>query len=246
MENECSDVYDAEKLMKLKCLNLAKIIDVAYVAAIDGTPVSILIAAPTGAGKTWAGKAIENVDFVQYINHVYSPNEHRSVIVEKAARTRLLINDDLGKTARWNQKEYFSTFMSICDGELSYTQWKQHQHARMACSLVIICTTDYYVTNSRDMAGMGLLDRMVPIVVGLSQETRKTYQDTIRLHLGGRNPPPRDPTLVEKGEFKDDVIGKKDINPRLLQNLSYMSQYLTDEEFTELVAISHDGDKYEV
>lgn len=232
--------------MKLNFLTLNKIIDVAYMCGIDGTPVSVLIAAPTGAGKTWAAKSIEDVDFVQYISHVYSPNEHRSVIVEKAPRTRLLVNDDLGKTARWNQKEYFSTFMSVSDGELSFTQWKQHQHAIMSCSLVLIATTDYYISNVRDMTGMGLLDRLVPVVVGLSQETRRSYQDSIRLHRGTRNPLKRDPTLTEKGEFKDDLIRKKDINPRLLQNLSYMSQYLNEDEFSELIAIAHDGDKYEV
>jgi hypothetical protein len=232
--------------MRLRYLSLNTLIDVAYVCGVDGTPVSLLIGAPAGAGKTWAAKSIESVDFVQYIAHVYSPNEHRSVILKNAERTRLLINDDLGKTARWNQKEYFSTFMAIADGEISFTQWHSHQHKPMYCSMVLISTLDYYTANRTDMAAMGLLDRVVPVIVGLSQETRRTYQETIRKHLRTRDPAPREPMLRERGEYKDDIITKKDINPRLLQNLSYMSQYLTDDEFSELVAIAHAEDKYEV
>jgi hypothetical protein len=237
---------DVGLFMRLKYLSLNKIIDVAYMCGIDDTPVSVFIAAPSGAGKTFSARSVMDTDFVQYISDVYSPNEHRHVIVDKAPRTRLFINDDLGKTARWNQKEYFSTFMAVADGELSYTQWHQHQFARTVCSMVLLATTDYYTINKRDMAAMGLLDRVVPVVVGLSQETRHEYQDRIRQHLNTREPPRRDPHLYDKGEYKDDLIERKDINPRLLQNLSYMSQYMTDEEFVELIAVAHEEDKYEV
>ena len=232
--------------MRLQYLSLTTLIDVAYLCGLDGTPVSLFLGAPAGSGKTWAAKSIENIDFVQYIAHVYSPNEHRAVILKNAERTRLLINDDLGKTARWNQKEYFSTFMAIADGEISYTQWHSHQHKPVYCSLVLIATLDYYVSNRTDMTAMGLLDRVVPVIVGLSQETRREYQESIRQHRRTRDPNPREPVIRPRGEYKDDLITKKDINPRLLQNLSYMSQYMTDEEFTELVAIAHAEDRYEV
>jgi hypothetical protein len=236
----------AVRLLRLKYLSLSKIVDVAYLCGCDNTPVSLLIATPPGAGKTYATKSLQNVDFVQYLNHVYSPNEHRAIIASKAARTRLLINDDLGLAARWNQKEFFSTFIMVADGEISFTQWRQNQHAILNCSLVLLCTLDYYTTNRNDMAGMGLYDRVIPIVAGLSQETRRSYQDSIRLHRSTRNPPNREPYQPEKGEFKDDLIEKKDIDPRLLQNLTYMSAWMTDNEFAELVSIAHEQDKYEV
>jgi hypothetical protein len=232
--------------MKLNFLTLCKIIDVAYYCGCDGTPVSILIAAPPGAGKTWSAKSLENTDFVQYLNHVYSPNEHRFTIAQAASRTKLLINDDLGLSARWNQKEFFGTFMMIADGEISYTQYRQSQHAIMSCSMVLLCTLDYYTSNKQDIKGMGLYSRIVPIVVGLSQQTRRTYQDSIRLRRNIRNVPNRDPSIPEKGEYKDEMITIKDIDPRLLQNLANMSQWLTDDEFIELVNIAHKEDKYEV
>jgi hypothetical protein len=232
--------------MRLKYLNLNKIIDAAYYCGLDHTPVSVLVAAPPGAGKTWSARSIQDADFVQYINHVLSPNEHRATIAEKAQRTRLLINDDLGLAARWNQKEFYSTFIMVCDGEISYTQYKQKQHALLTCSVVLLCTSEYYTQNRNEMRGMGLLDRVVPIVVGLSQETRRSYQDMIRLRRAPRIPAPRDPAKLDRGDFKDNMIEKKDIDPRLLQNLAYMSQWLSEDEFGELIAISHDQEKYEV
>lgn len=232
--------------MRLKYLTLNKIIDAAYYCGLDHTPVSVLIAAPPGAGKTWSARSIQDTDFVQYINHVLSPNEHRATIAEKAARTRLLINDDLGLAARWNQKEFYSTFIMVSDGEISYTQYKQKQHARMECSLVLLCTSEYFTQNRNEMRGMGLLDRVVPVILGLSQTTRRMYQDGIRLRRTTRQPPERDPAILDRGEYKDEVIGGKDIDPRLLQNLTYMSQWLTDDEFTELIAISHDQEKFEI
>ena len=232
--------------MKLNSLTLSKIIDVAYYCGCDGTPVSVLIAAPPGAGKTWSAKSLCNTDFVQYLNHVYSPNEHRLTIAAKASRTKLLINDDLGLAARWNQKEFFSTFIMVSDGEISFTQYRQSQHAIMSCSMVLLCTLDYFTANYQDMKGMGLYDRVIPIVVGLSQTTRRLYQDSIRSRRNTRNTPNRDPSIPEKGEYKDEMIESKDIDPRLLQNLAYMSQWLTDEEFTELINITHTADKYEV
>lgn len=235
--------------MRLKYLSLTKLIDVAYLCGCDNTPISLLISTPPGGGKTWASKSIQNADFVQYLNHIFSPNEHRATIAGKAARTRLLINDDIGLAARWNQKEFYSTFIMIADGEISFTQWKQNQHAVLNCSLVLLCTLDYYTVNHGDMVAMGLYDRVVPIVVGISQETRRVYQDNIRLRRSSRlsrNPPERLPEPLEKGEFKDEMIEKKDIEPRLLQNLAYMSQWLTDDEFSELVSIAHEHNKWEV
>lgn len=233
--------------MKLKYLTLHKLVDVAYLCGIDETPVSLLIALPPGSGKTWATRSIASCDFVLYLNKIYSPNEHRSVIGKNAARTRLLINDDMGFAARWNQKEFFSTFCMIIDGEIMYTVYKQTQHAVTNCSVILCCTLDYYYASRGDMAVIGLHDRVVPIALRLSNDTRRKYQKMINDGIiKTKMPEEREPSLIDKGDVKTDIIKEKDIDPRLLLNLTFMSQYLTDDEFDELVEVAHSSGKYEL
>lgn len=221
--------------------------DTAYFCGIDKTPVSMIIAAPPGAGKTWSASALAETDFVQYLCKPFSPSEHRKIIGGNAARTRLLINDDLSLTSRWNAKEYFGTFCMIIDGEVQYTQWKTVHHFHMNCSTVLCCTSDYYNSNIDDMKAMGLLDRLIPVVLGLSNETRKAYQDYERKsHLFDSKPVPRNPEFLEVKSVKTELLSKKNIDPRLLRNLRRMSQYLTDEETEELIDIAHSNGRYEI
>jgi len=233
--------------MRLKHLTLNKLIDTAYFCGIDETPVSLIIAAPPGAGKTWSASALAETDFVQYLCKPFSPSEHRKIISQNAARTRLLINDDLSLTSRWNAKEYLATFCMIHDGEIMYTQWKTTYHAHMHCSMVLYCTTDYLHSNFDDMKAMGFTDRVIPIILGLSNETRKIYQKYEQeSHLFDSKPALRNPEFLEIKSVKTELLAKKDIDPRAFRSLRRMSQYLTEEETEELIDVAHSNERYEI
>lgn len=234
-------------MTRLKHLTLEKLVDTAYFCGVGKTPVFLIIAAPPGSGKTWSTSSIAETDFVLYLNKPFSPAEHRKIIVKNAPRTRLFINDDLSLSSRWNAKEYFSTFCMIYDGEVVFTQWKSTIQAHTQCSMVLCCTTDYYHSNRDDMVALGLLDRLIPIVLGLSNETRKKYQHYIQdTSIYDSAPTQRDPVFKEQKIIKKGIISKKDIDPRLLLNIRRMSQYLTDEETEELIAVAHSNGKYEI
>lgn len=226
--------------MRLKYLTLPKLIDTAYWCGMDGTPVSVLIAAPPGAGKTWATESLINTEFVHYLAKPISPNEHRKTIARNSARTRLFINDDLGLCSRWNAKEYFSTFCMIADGDMRFTQYKHTVSAQMQCSMVLCCTISYFNDNFDDMNAVGLMDRVVTIAVKLSRETRKSYQQLVlTTDLHNRHPPERDPVFTDIHPADENLLKVKNIDPRLLNNLRRMSQYLTDDEIAELVTLAH-------
>jgi len=233
-------------MTRLQYLTLNKIVDTAYLCGINKTPVHVIINAPPGSGKTWSTSALDSVDFVYYIDKPLSPSEHRKAIGARAPRTRLLINDDLSLAARWNAKEYFATFCMIADGELTFKQWKQITFAKTYCSIVLCCTCDYFYANYDDMTGIGLFDRLVPLSLGLSNETRQLYQEHVKRYgLNNSIPEPRYPEYPEKSIAKTDIVMSKNINPRLLRNLLRMSQYLTTDETTELIEIAHSPEKPE-
>jgi hypothetical protein len=234
-------------MTRLKYLTLEKLIDTAYFCGIGRTPVFLIIAAPPGAGKTWCTSSISETDFVLYMNKPYSPAEHRKIIAKHAPRMRLFINDDLSLSARWNAKEYFATFCMIYDGEVVFTQWKSTIQAHTRCSMVLCCTTEYYHANRDDMTALGLLDRLIPIVLELSSETRKKYQSYIQdTSVFDNTPVQRDPVFKDARTVKKGIISKKDIDPRLLLNIRRMSQFLTDDETEELIAVAHSNGKYEI
>jgi hypothetical protein len=239
--------------MRLLHLTLTTIIDVAYLCGLDRTPVTIIISAPPGAGKTWATQSIAESNLVQYIGGVHSPNEHRKIIGDRAARTRLIINDDLGLSARWNMKEYIATFIMIANGDLEFTMHKQSQHESCNASLILCCTAKHFDKVKDDMKEMGLWDRSIPIDVRLSKETRQNYQINFVEKTAGiydkyddRMPPQRHPELRPKHQIKTPQLLEKDVDPRLLRNLSYMSQYLSDDEYNELIDVALNPRKYEI
>jgi hypothetical protein len=159
----------------------------------------------------------------------------------------LLINDDLGLAARWNAKEYFATFCMVADKELQFTQYKQVQHAYLACSVVLCCTLDYYHAHKEDMQAIGLLDRVIPLVFGLSRETRREYQTyQEKCNVMDETCTPRQPEVIKPGRMKSDIIASHDVDPRLLRNLQRISQYLTNEETSELIEAAHTNGKYEI
>lgn len=235
--------------MKLKHLSLKKIVDAAYWCGIENTPVSVLLTLPPGSGKTYSTASLKKIDFVHYIGKPMSPNEHRQEIARNAARTRLLINDDLSLCSRWNAREYFSTFNMVADGEIKYTQYKSTISAITKSSLVLCCTTSYFNDNYVSMESGGLLDRLIVVALGLSAETREAYQKAIFAQpIGQSIVPPREPEFLTASACdvaieKDIVIQKKNIDPRLLNNLRRISQYLTLEESKELIAVAHAGDR---
>jgi len=226
--------------MKMKLLTLDKIVDVAYWCGRLSTPVSIIIAAPPGAGKTWSTKSISGVNRVCYVNTSTSPNEHRKLIASNAPRTSLLINDDIGYFLN-RKDEYFVTFGMVIDGRISHTMYKTVQTAVMNCSLILCCTTEQFFDNLDSLKASGLYSRIVPIILGLSAETRADYQKSI---LSGEirctsDPKPRKPAPLKRGKPKDSIIHEYDVEPRMIANIRSMSQYLTEAETEELILIAH-------
>lgn len=235
-------------MMRLRHLTLEKIVDTAYFCGFEKMPVSVLIAAPPGSGKSWCTCALRDVEGVQYISKVYSPSEHRKMIGDAASRTRLLINDDLGLMARWNQTEYFSSFCMAHDGELLFRQFRAQTHAQMRCSIVLCCTLDYFYANVDTMRAIGLLDRVIPIILDLSDVTRERYKSAVmQSDLQEREPPQRYPSPPDETRIvKTEAILRNNVGPRELKNLRRMSLFLTDDEVDELIAVTHNESKYEV
>ena len=235
--------------MKLQHLTLSKVVDAAYFCGVDATPISVLIAMPPGSGKTWSASAIRNAPFVQYLNKVYSPNEHRNIIGTECDRTCLLINDDLGLLARWNQSEYFSTLCMVIDGELVFKQFRSMQHAVFRCSVLLCCTSEYYNQHRDTMAGMGLLDRLIPIVMNVSKETRLHYQQCSQASdIRCSDAPKRTPdySFDAPRVVQDKIIAECNLDPRLMRNIRRISQYLTEDELYELIEVANKPGRYEI
>lgn len=236
----------------LEHLTLDKVFDAAYLCGMNNTPVFILLSGPPGIGKTWAAKGIKDAKFVQYINTPSSPNEHRKKIIREAARTRLLIHDDFGLAKGWKQGEYLATFSMIADGMVQFTMYKTLQRACVNCSMIITCTSAHYAENVDVMESMGLLRRVIPIVVGISAETREIYQEyRLKTNILDKNPLPRNPVLREIRNMSEmttarELIMKHNVNPSLLDNLINISQFLTDEGLLELIEVAHNPLDYSI
>lgn len=226
--------------MRLKSLTLAKIVDVAYWCGYNRTPVSLLLAAPPGSGKTWATQSLRGYNRVCYINTGTSPNEHRKLIITEAARTSLLINDDIGYFLN-RREEYFVTFGMIIDGRIAHTVFKTGQFAEMKTSLVLCCTDTQYYDVKDSMVASGLHSRLVPLVMGLSAQTRRAYQQSVlsRPICDTTAPPERRPAPMKCGKPKDEIIAEFDVDPRLISNIRRMSQYMSEAETEELIDIAH-------
>jgi len=228
----------------LKHLTLEKIVDAAYFCGIDGTPVSVMIGAPPGSGKTWSTSALSEIELVIYQNTPLSPTQFRKRICKSARRMKCLIVDDLAFIERWDQDQYYNTFNMIHDGEIGHGQYNDEDHAFIKTSMILTCTWDYYHSHKKTMAGCGLMDRVIPCILQLSDETRLKYQELIinSITAGSYtgNPPFRKPTSEgENTGYKSDLLITKNVDPRLLTNLMRISQYLTIEETEELSDMAH-------
>lgn len=235
--------------MRLEHLTLNTLIDAAFCCGIDRTPVSIILAAPPGAGKTWSTRSIAKINGVRYLSHSTSPNEHRKLIISDAPRIRLLINDDAGQLFTSHRREEFlTTFSSVIDGRIAYTVYKTGHFAYINCSLVLCCTRAQYFDVMEDMEKSGLHSRLIPFIVSLSEETRGMYQkNALSERIEPKYTPERSPNLLERHAPKDDILRKCDVEPRLLTNIRIISQYLTDDETIELINVSHSrGSEYEI
>jgi len=232
--------------MKLKCLTLERIIDAAYFCGIDGTPVSLILVAPPGTGKTWATSALAQTDFVVYLNTVYSPNEHRKLIANAAPRMKLLINDDLALAAGWRPEEFFGTLCMVHDGTLQFTMYKTVEHATTKCSIILCSTTSYYYKHRDTLQAMGFLDRFMPVVIELSQETRRKYQKyEQQTSIFDDSPISRNPEFIDIKSVKSDLLSRKNLNVRWLRGLRRISQYFTEEETAEFIDLVHANEKNE-
>jgi len=233
--------------MKLKHLTLNKIVDAVYCCGIARTPVAIILAAPPGTGKTWSTQGIANqtdVPFIQYFTGAMSPTSHRQIILSLADQTRLIVHDDIGLCSRFDQDQLFSTYMMIISGEIEFQQYKTLEYAKINTSVIICCTMAYYADHSKIMQGKGLLDRLLPVVVNLSNETRSEYQRSINIF--DDSPPKREPQIADQTAPKTDILIDNDVSPRWMRSLSKLSQILSDDELLELIAVLNRPMKYEV
>jgi hypothetical protein len=233
--------------MKLKHLTLNKIVDACYACGIARTPVAVILAAPSGTGKTWATEAItdqSDIPFVQYITGAMSATSHRKKILALADYTRLIIHDDIGMCSRFEQEQIFSTYMMITSGKIEFEQYKTMDYKKIDSSVLICCTVGYWADHLRVIEAKGLLDRMLPVVIGLSEETRKSYQRD--LDIFNTDAPKRLPEIADQHSPLTEIFQKQDVSPRWMRNISKISQFLTEEEVLELIAVLERPMRYEV
>jgi hypothetical protein len=99
------------------------------------------------------------------------------------------------------------------------------------------------------MAGMGLLDRLIPIVANISKETRMEYQTRSQnSDIRESEPPTRTPVYeFERVRIvQDDIIREMNLDPRLLRNIRRISQYLTEDELYELIQVANKPGRFEI
>jgi hypothetical protein len=233
-----------QNTMKIQTFQISDLIDVALQASRDKTPLYIWIVAGPGTGKSWACESIQHLPGVAFLNKVYSPKTHRELIGLNSPSTMLLINDDLGLCTRWNAKEYFSTFIMCIDGEIEYKQYKNTTSAKTNFSIILLSTEDYYNQNYDDVKGMGLYDRIIPVVVKLSHESRKERQKFIGTSINSRHPPQRNAKIFENHGAQD--LSAWDLEPRLISNMNILSQYFSKEQMDEIVQVVKNPGRYEV
>lgn len=232
---------------RLKYLTLPKLTDAMYFSGMDGFPTYGYIAGPTGIGKSWSTKALRETRFVIYQEAVLSPKEHRELMAAKSVRTKLYIHDDLGLVSRWNAREYFSTFIMCMEGSISHTMFKNNLKEDTSFSLIVLSTDIFFNEHRKEMEGMGMMDRMMPIALKLSRQSRREYQDrALSDEIISRDPPLRRPIVSFQRDMKKDPfpLGDYDINPRNLTNLRYLQRYLDNDTMDELIDVVH-GDPYE-
>lgn len=234
-------VINLVNTIKLEYLKLTTFVDAIYFAGIDGKPIHGLIAGETGVGKTWCTKSISQQRYVQYLSANDSPSEHRKVIIDSSRRTKLLINDDLGlMTGRI--KEYFATFIMAMDGAISHSHFKTKVRSDTSFSLILCMTKDYIEQNRAMLEGMGVVDRMMPLCLGVSDDTRREYQE----HQANDLTVTKDPKQrVPVRSLGRDLIKNPfplldyNISPRNIGNLKIIQKYLSDNEMEELINILH-------
>lgn len=233
--------------MRLKYLTLNKIVDATYCCGIVKTPVAVMIAAPPGTGKTWSTRGIAdnvNVPFVDYITGAMSATQHRKTVMAHADKIRLLIHDDIGLCSRFDQEQIFATYMMVIAGTIEFKQWKTIDYAKMQTSVIICCTLAYWADHEEIMRGKGLLDRLLPIALDLSNETRRDYQKSINIF--DDDPPKRTPEIIDQGRPQTDLLIDNDVSPRWMRSLSKISQFMSADELLELIAVLNRPMKYEV
>lgn len=233
--------------MKLKHLTLNKIVDAAYCCGIANTPVAVLLAAPPGTGKSWSTQSISDnsdVPFVHYITGAMSATSHRKIVMTRAEQTRLIIHDDIGLCSRFEQEQVFSTYMMIIGNEIDFKQYKTIDFARFNTSVMICCTLAYWSGHAQEIQEKGLLDRLLPVVVGLSKETRTAYQQAINIF--DDKPAKRIPDTTEQHAPQISFLVEQNVSPRWMRSLAKISQFLSADELMELIRVLDNPMRYEV
>lgn len=235
--------------MKLRYLKINTLLDAAYQCGMDRQPIYLFIAAPPGTGKTWGSKSLKEYRGVTYFNSSYSPNEYKKHVKQVAESTVLFIHDDVGRPAHWNMKEFISAWCDMIDGHVDCRHFKSSICAICGFSVVLISTLDWYYAWKDAMRESGLIDRVLPITVGLSEETKENYrleaQISAESNLLSDEPEQRKIGLRERHE--SHTLFEQNIPPRYLKNLLKISRYLTEKEMNELINIVlKDGVKYEI
>lgn len=235
--------------IKLKYLNMQVLVDVAFLCGRDRTPVFIYIAADPGSGKTWATKSLEQVEGVTYFSSSTTPNEYRTSIQQICKRTRLFEHDDIGRCPKPYIPDYISTFCDMCEGHVSFRQYKKSINCSFNFSVVLTSTIDFYFQWKDIMKGCGLLDRMLTFILELDDSTRKKYQEKKQddATMGCVSNEPEKRIVIDRARHGTLNVEQYDIDPRNMTNILRMSQYMTKEELAELVNVVHsDMPKYSI
>lgn len=235
---------------RLQHLKLHTLIDAAYLASRVGTPIFLYVAAPSGAGKTWAaeGLAKANLPGVTYYSKSYSSYAYREYVREIAPRTTLFIHDDVGQTTERTLVPFISIWCQMADGLID---WRYYQNSwTIPCnfSVILISTEKEYTAWLDEFNARGLYTRYLPVLLGFSEDAAIEYRASRdkaakgndALIEAGMSPdskkaPPR--RLMGRAFHEALDLGSLQVAPRHYDLLKNISRYLTAEELRELVQI---------
>ncbi len=236
--------------LKLKYIDIQTLVDIALQCGKDREPIHIYIAADPGSGKTWATKSLEHERGVDYHQASYTPNEYKMHIDSIKNTTKLFIHDDVGRISPAYAKDYISTFCDLTEGHTEFRQFKKSMAASFRFSTIFTSTLGWYYAWRDVMHETGFFDRVLVVLLELSEDTREEYQFTMQEsaddHSLSNDPAPRKPKVREKHEPLQ-LYRNYNIDPRNLRNLLVMSKYLNQIELDELIGvIQSDKVKYSI
>ena len=228
--------------MKLQHLTLKLLVDAVYRCSLTGEKVNLYIAAPPDTGKTYATKTAREWPGVAYFWGKYSLTEYVLYLQNEAKNAKLFIHDDIGRVSPRYFQDYVAVWAMMGDGEVVVKNYGKTMVAFSPYSVILTSTIDQYHQWTQLFRATGLLNRFLPVKVGISDESAKEYLRGIQIKAwedtgpsSDGQYPKLDPTPLIRRDAMD--LAKLGIGPRHAQSLLSLSRYLPEEALEELVMV---------